>query len=111
MFVFGALEAAPLTVLDMTRVRWLELPAGTHASLVFILLGATIATYLLNAYALRRVESSTVAVYVYVQPVIAVIAAWISAPSGADGPDPGGRAGHRRGGRAVERFGLRAAQE
>ena len=76
-FVFGALEAAPLTVLDMTRVRWLELPAGTHASLVFILLGATIATYLLNAYALRRVESSTVAVYVYVQPVIAVIAAWI----------------------------------
>lgn len=76
VFLFGAIEAAPLTLPAMAGVSWLALPAWTHASLAFILLGATLATYLLNAYALRRVESSVVAVYVYVQPVIAVLAAW-----------------------------------
>lgn len=76
VFVFGALEAAPLTLPPMTRVAWLGLGPATHGSLAFILFGATIGTYLLNAYALRRVESSVVAVYVYVQPVIATLAAW-----------------------------------
>lgn len=77
VFLFGALEAAPLTLPAMTRVSWAGLPPQIHASLGFILLGATLATYLLNAYALRRVESSVVAVYVYVQPVIATVAAWL----------------------------------
>lgn len=77
VFLFGALEAAPLTLPAMTRVDWTALSPSTHASLGFILLGATLATYLLNAYALLRVESSVVAVYVYVQPVIATVAAWL----------------------------------
>lgn len=77
VFVFGALEAAPLTLPGVARVDWLALSPATQASLGFILVGATLATYLLNAYALRRVESSVVAVYVYVQPVIAMLAAWL----------------------------------
>ncbi len=77
VFVLGGLEAAPLTVGPVLGVRWLSLPAATYGSLVFVLLGATLATYLLNAYALRRVESSVVAVYVYLQPVIATAASWL----------------------------------
>jgi len=77
VFVFGALEAAPLTLPAMSRVRWLSLPAWALGSLAFILIGATLATYLLNAYALKRLESSKVAIYVYVQPIVASIAGWI----------------------------------
>ena len=76
VFVLGALEAAPLTVKPVLSVHWLSLPAATYGALVFVLFGATLGTYLLNAYALRRVESSVVAVYVYLQPVIATVASW-----------------------------------
>lgn len=77
VFVFGAIEAAPLTLPAAAKVSWLGLPPAIHASLAFILLGATLATYLLNAYALVRVESSVVAVYVYAQPLIATLAVWL----------------------------------
>jgi drug/metabolite transporter (DMT)-like permease len=76
VFVFGAIEASPLTVPAVLGTHWLTLPAWALGSLAFILFGATLATYLLNAYALKRVESSLVAVYVYIQPVVAVAAAW-----------------------------------
>lgn len=76
VFVFGALEAAPLTVPAVGKVAWLALPPWAAGALAFILFGATLATYLLNAYALKRVESSVVAVYVYVQPVVAVLSSW-----------------------------------
>jgi drug/metabolite transporter (DMT)-like permease len=77
VFVFGALEAAPITLPAVVSTPWPALPGWAIGSLAFILFGATLATYLLNAYALKRVESSLVAVYVYVQPVIAVTAAWL----------------------------------
>jgi drug/metabolite transporter (DMT)-like permease len=76
VFVFGALEALPLTGPAFARVPWLDLPRWELGSLAFILFGATLATYLLNAYALARTQSSVVAVYVYVQPVIATLASW-----------------------------------
>jgi drug/metabolite transporter (DMT)-like permease len=77
VFVFGSLEALPFTLGEVVRARWSTLPLWAWASLAFILFGATLATYLLNAYALRRVESSVVAVYVYVQPIIASVASWL----------------------------------
>jgi drug/metabolite transporter (DMT)-like permease len=77
VFLFGALEALPLTLPAMNRVHWLSLPGWAVAALAFILFGATLGTYLLNAYALKRVASSTVAVYVYVQPIVASLAAWV----------------------------------
>jgi drug/metabolite transporter (DMT)-like permease len=77
VFAFGAIEALPLTGPAVAKVSWLALPPWVLGALAFILFGATLATYLLNAYALKRVESSVVAVYVYVQPVIAVASAWV----------------------------------
>ncbi len=77
VFVFGALEAAPITLLPMSRVAWTSLPAWAWGSLAFILFGATLATYLLNAFALRRADASMVAVFVYLQPLVATVAAWV----------------------------------
>jgi drug/metabolite transporter (DMT)-like permease len=77
VFVFGGLEALPFTITDVFRTHWSTLPLWAWGSLAFILFGATLTTYILNAYALRRVESSVVAVYVYVQPIIASVASWL----------------------------------
>lgn len=76
VFVLGALEALPLTLGPLAAVPWGALPAWAWGSLAFILFGATLATYLLNAWALRRAESSLVGAYVYLQPVIAMLSAW-----------------------------------
>lgn len=77
VFIFGALEALPFTAGSVVHTHWLALPGWAVGALVFILLGATILTYLLNAFALGRVDSSVVAVYIYVQPVIAALGSWV----------------------------------
>ncbi len=77
VFVFGALETLPFTARSVARTHWTALPGWALGSLAFILIGATILTYLLNAYALRRAESSLVAVYIYVQPVVAAFGSWL----------------------------------
>jgi len=41
--------------------------------MAWIVLFATVINYLLNYYALARVESSTVALFVYLQPVLATL--------------------------------------
>jgi drug/metabolite transporter (DMT)-like permease len=76
VFVLGAIEALPLTGAAMAEAEWTRLPGWTWASLAFIVAGPTIGTYLLNAWALARAPSSLVGAYVYLQPVIATLAAW-----------------------------------
>lgn len=75
IFVFGALMIVPL--------GWWQ--AGTEAFLVsqrsalilaYIVLGPTVSVYALNLWALRRVRSSTVAVFIYLQPIAGVALAW-----------------------------------
>jgi drug/metabolite transporter (DMT)-like permease len=46
-------------------------------SLAYVLFFPTIAGYLLNIFALARVRASTTAVYIYAQPVITALAAWL----------------------------------
>ena len=53
---------------DSVRAWW---------SLAFVIVGPTIAAYLMNAWALKYAESSVVAAYTYLQPVFAVILAAI----------------------------------
>lgn len=69
-FAFGApllvLPFAPTVVnhppVALSGTAWLALG--------LVILGPTFGTYALNAYALRRVASSTVAVFIYVQPLV-----------------------------------------
>lgn len=51
------------------RLAWL--------SLLYILLFPTVLAYLLNMFALERVRATTTAVYIYAQPLVAGLAAWI----------------------------------
>jgi drug/metabolite transporter (DMT)-like permease len=60
--------------------RLLPEPSATAAwwSLAYILVVPTVIAYLLNMFALARVRASTVAVYVYAQPIIAGLTSWIA---------------------------------
>jgi O-acetylserine/cysteine efflux transporter len=44
-------------------------------ALAYIVVGATVTPYLLNAWALARVPASVVAIYIFLQPLIAVLLA------------------------------------
>jgi drug/metabolite transporter (DMT)-like permease len=46
-------------------------------SLLYILAVPTVLAYLLNMFALARVRASTVAVYVYSQPILSGLASWL----------------------------------
>lgn len=79
LFAFGAV----FTNLAMLPF-WKGLPLRAVAPGIWgygaaIILFATVVTYLLNSWALRRAPASTVAVYIYVQPLIAAVtsALWL----------------------------------
>jgi drug/metabolite transporter (DMT)-like permease len=76
LFLFGAIEALPWTGPAMIETSWSSLSPSVWISLVFILIGPTIGSYFLNSYALMRVDSSVVAVFVGLQPVIGTLASW-----------------------------------
>jgi len=60
---FGAVSASRLPLADVRPVIWL--------ALAYIVLVPTVGAYYLNAWALGRVAPSTVAVYIYLQPLLA----------------------------------------
>ncbi len=74
-FGWSALEVLPYSLPALIVVDWHSLPGGVWAGVVYIVLGASVAAYLLNAYALRIVSASTVAVFVYLQPLVTGLAA------------------------------------
>lgn len=76
-FVFGGIEALPFTLGPTRAVDWFHLTPTANLMLAFVFLGPTLGSYVLNAYALRRAESSLVAVYTNVQPVVAATTQWL----------------------------------
>ena len=71
LFVMGSLVTAPLGIGALAQTRMLAWPWEVWLVLLYIVLVPTVGAYYLNAWALARVEPSTVAVYIYLQPLIA----------------------------------------
>lgn len=70
MFKVGALVLLPFAAWPLMRQEW-NVSWAAWGHLAFVIAGPTIAAYLLQAWALRHADSSAVAVYTYVQPVLA----------------------------------------
>jgi drug/metabolite transporter (DMT)-like permease len=71
LFVMGSLVTAPIGISALAQTRMLAWPWEVWLVLLYIILVPTVGAYYLNAWALARVEPSTVAVYIYLQPLIA----------------------------------------
>ena len=48
------------------------MPLDVLLRVAFVVLGTTFSTYLLNLYALRNLQASTVGAFAYAQPIIAI---------------------------------------
>ena len=71
MFCIGALVILPVGAYALSHDNLLAAPANVWVAVIYIILVPTVAAYYLNAWALTRVSPSTVATYIYLQPLIA----------------------------------------
>jgi len=71
LFVFGSLVLLPLGAGGIMALEPAAWSPAVWGWAVFVVLGATMTAYVLNYYALRRVSSSTVALFIYLQPILA----------------------------------------
>src|SRR5439155_1267976 len=67
----------PIGAWPMAHQAWHAIPAQAWIGLGLVIVGPTVAAYLLNAWALRHTDSSLVAAYTYLQPVLTAILAAI----------------------------------
>ena len=70
-FVLAAITVLPFGAHDASRLFSGAITKAGWASIAFVVVAATVLPYLLNVWALARVESSFVAIYVLVQPLFA----------------------------------------
>lgn len=76
-FFFAAFPVLFFGWEEAQQLPWEALPSIFYYCLAFIVLGTTIAAYLFNAWALKYVNASVVGAYIYLQPVLATIFAYI----------------------------------
>jgi drug/metabolite transporter (DMT)-like permease len=71
IFIFGSIMTLPIGGYALAGKPLNQVGAGIWFVIIYIILVPTVGCYYLNAWALARVEPSTVAVYIYLQPLIA----------------------------------------
>jgi drug/metabolite transporter (DMT)-like permease len=72
VFMLASLVALPVGVYSLRELPPTALAPGLWLRVLYIVLVPTVGAYYLNAWALGRVAPSVVAVYVYLQPLIAL---------------------------------------
>ncbi len=71
VFLFGCVAALPVGGYNLAQTPLGNIDAHIWLTLAYIILVPTVGAYYLNAWALGRVAPSTVAIYIYLQPLIA----------------------------------------
>lgn len=71
-FLIGVLINLPITISEFSEVRWTTLPYDVVWKMVFVVVGTTFFTYLLNVFALKTLKASTIAAFIYLQPLLAI---------------------------------------
>ena len=77
VFIFASVVCVPVGLASLSSTDVSSISTNVWLLVVYIAVFATAAPYLLNAWALARVSPATVAVFVYLQPLIGFILAVI----------------------------------
>ena len=71
IFIIGCMATIPAGAISMAHIPFRSIPLSVWLAILYVILLPTAGAYYLNAWALARVPPSTVAVYIYLQPLIA----------------------------------------
>lgn len=75
IFIVGCFATIPAGIYSLSQTPIREISAGVWLAVGYIIVLPTAGAYFLNVWALARVPPSTVAVYIYLQPLIAFVLA------------------------------------
>lgn len=75
IFTIGLFLVLPFGFSEAYKVNWSSMPVNVYLSLIYIILFTSLVAYLLNVWALKRVNASLVGYYIYLQPLCATLAA------------------------------------
>jgi drug/metabolite transporter (DMT)-like permease len=73
LFTIAVFVNFPLTFSEVLVIEWSVLPLNIIGAIIFVVLGTTFGTYLLNAFALTQLKASTIGAFVYMQPLVGVL--------------------------------------
>jgi drug/metabolite transporter (DMT)-like permease len=71
IFILGSLVTLPIGGYHLSKISLADVPPSVWFAMLYIIIVPTVAAYYLNAWALGRVAPSVVAIYIYLQPLIA----------------------------------------
>lgn len=75
VFLFGALALLPIGFPGLLEVNW-NFPPEIWLSIVYVVVGITFLTFVLNMFALKELSPSVVTSYIFCQPVFTAILAY-----------------------------------
>ena len=85
VFLFGGLMALPVGAPQAMAIDWSSFGPQDWLSVGFVLFFTTFLVYLLNIYALGKVQPTVVSIYIYLQPLLVGSMVWLAAQwGGAD---------------------------
>jgi drug/metabolite transporter (DMT)-like permease len=73
IYTFGFLMVLPFGWSEFEAVNWAVIPNDIYLKIGFVVIFSTFLTYLLNLISMRELKPTTVAVFIYLQPVFATI--------------------------------------
>ena len=76
MFLFGSVELLAFSFQQLPQVTQVHLTNLVVFAIFYNIVLATMVNYFLNSWTITKVSPSTVAIFFYFQPVIAVLNAW-----------------------------------
>lgn len=71
VFAAGMIFVIPAGIGQFSVIEWASFTPLVSAQVIFVVVCTTFLAYLLNVYALKTVTSSTVSIYIYLQPLFA----------------------------------------
>jgi len=77
MYTLGVLMVLPFGLPQVLEMPFSTIPSSGYLSIAYVVVFVTFGTYLLNIYAIKVLKPTTVAVFVYFQPLLATIIAVI----------------------------------
>ena len=73
IFSFGLLYVTPFGLNDLLNVSWETIPVNIYWEILFVVVFTTFIAYLCISTALKNLKSSTVSIYIYLQPILATL--------------------------------------
>jgi drug/metabolite transporter (DMT)-like permease len=73
IYTFGFLMVLPFGWSEFSAVNWTEIPNAIFWKIGFVVVFSTFLTYLLNLISMRELNPTTVAVFIYLQPLFATV--------------------------------------